>query len=157
MNMTNNSRVRLITIFLLLIALLVPFAYHLDLNPFGWNSYEAVLWRYVESLSSFLFLNNTWNLLPYYFFDFVFIIQMYRYYRGTAGKTSTILLGIYAQIHPLLLSLPVLLRLPFTVAPGGETMYPVIIPIPILFILGIALIYLRPTVIAHGGEDQEQN
>jgi len=157
MNMTNNSRTLLITIVLILIALLLPFAYHLDLNPFGWNSYEAVVWRYVESISSILLFNNTVNLFPYYVFGFVFIIQVYRYYMNKTSRKWTIIAGIYAEIHPLLLSLPVLLRLPFTVAPGGETMYPVIIPIPILFILGIALIYLKPTVIAHGGEDQEQN
>jgi len=129
---------------MILVALLVPFAYHLDLNPFGWNSYEAVLWRYVEPISSFLLLNNTLNLLPYYFFGFVFIIQMYRYYQGKAGKTSTLIIGLYAQIHPFLLSLPVLLRLPFTIASGGEVLYPVIIPIPILFLVGVALVYLRP-------------
>jgi len=132
---------------MILVALLVPFAYHLDLNPYGWNSYEAILWRYVESISSFLLLNNTLNLLPYYFFGFVFIIQMYRYYRGKAGKTSTIIIGLYAQIHPLLLSLPVLLRLPFTIASGGEVLYPVIIPIPILLLLGVALIYYKPPII----------
>jgi len=146
MNMTNNTRPLLITIFLLLIALLLPFAYHLDLNPFGWNSYEAVLWRYVESISSFLLLSNTWNLLPYYFFEFVFIIQIYRYYQNKASRTWTIIAGIYAEIHPLLLSLPVLLGLPFTIAPGGEVMYPVIIPIPILFLVGLVLIYLKPPI-----------
>jgi hypothetical protein len=148
MSKSGNHRVLLITIFMILVALLVPFAYHLDLNPYGWNSYEAVLWRYVESISSFLLLNNTLNLLPYYFFGFVFIIQMFRYYQGKAGKTSTIITGLYAQIHPLLLSLPVLLRLPFTIASGGEVMYPVIIPIPILLLLGVALMYLKPPVIA---------
>jgi hypothetical protein len=146
MNISNNSRALLITVFLILIALLVPFAYHLDLNPFGWNSYEAVLWRYVESISSFLLLSNTWNLLPYYFFDFVFIIQIYRYYQNKASRTWTIIAGIYAEIHPLLLSLPVLLGLPFTIAPGGEVMYPVIIPIPILFLVGLVLIYLKPPI-----------
>jgi hypothetical protein len=147
MSKSGNHRVLLITIFMILVALLVPFAYHLDLNPYGWNSYEAVLWRYVESISSFLLFNNTLNLLPYYFFGFVFIIQMFRYYQGKAGKTSTIITGLYAQIHPLLLSLPVLLRLPFTIASGGEVMYPVIIPIPILLLLGVALMYLKPPVI----------
>ena len=115
---TRDHDLLLITVILLLVALFVPFAYHLDLNPFGWSSYEAV-WRYVMSISSFLFLNNTLNLLPYYFFNFVFIVQMYRYYQGVAGKASTIVIGLYAQAHPLLLSLPVLLGLPFTIAPGG--------------------------------------
>ena len=151
---TRNAQ--LIAFTLLLVALLIPFAYHLDLNQFGWNSYEAVLWRYVMSISSFLFLNNTLNLLPYYLFNFVFVAQMYRYYRGAAGKVSTLVIGLYAQIHPLLLSLPVLLGLPFTIAPGGEVMYPVIIPIPILFILGVALIYLRPPTIAPESRHQEQ-
>lgn len=147
MNMTNNSRTLLVTIFLILIALLLPFAYHLDLNPFGWNSYEAVLWRYVESISSVLLLNNTANLFLYYVFGFVFILQIYRYYNNKTNRTWTILAGIYATIHPLLLSLPVLLHLPFTIAPGGEVMYPVIIPIPILLLFGIALMYLKPAIL----------
>ncbi|MDH4214515.1 MAG: hypothetical protein OEV85_11380 [Candidatus Thorarchaeota archaeon] len=140
MGKSGNHSILLITVFMFLVALLGPFAYHLDLNPFGWNSYEAVLWHYVESISSFLFFNNTVNLLPYYFFGFVFIIQLYRYYQGKAGKTSTLILGLYAQIHPLLLSLPVLLRLPFTIASGGEILYPVIIPISILLLVGVALV-----------------
>ncbi len=147
MNMTNNSRILLVTMVLILIALLLPFAYHLDLNPFGWNSYEAVLWRYVESTSSVLLLNNTVNLFLYYVFGFVFILQIYRYYKNKANGTWTILTGIYATLHPLLLSLPVLLHLPFTIAPGGEVMYPVIIPIPILLVFGIVFMYLKPLIL----------
>lgn len=146
--MTNNSRILLVTIFLILIALLLPFAYHLDLNPFGWNSYEAVLWRYVESTSSVLLLNNTVNLFLYYVFGFAFILQIYRYYNNRTNRMWTILTGIYATIHPLLLSLPVLLHLPFTIAPGGEVMYPVIIPIPILLVFGIVFMYLKPSIVA---------
>jgi hypothetical protein len=144
MNPSQNREASLIAVFLVFIALLVPFAYHLDLNPYGWNSYEAVLWRYVESISSFLFLNNTVNLFPYYLFEFVFVFQMFRYYQGKAGRTWTIIAGVYAELHPLLLSLPVILRLPFTIASGGEVMYPVIIPIPILLLVGVVLVYLRP-------------
>ncbi|TFG96626.1 hypothetical protein E4H12_10640 [Candidatus Thorarchaeota archaeon] len=146
MNKSNNSRPFLIIIILILIALLLPYAYHLDLNPFGWNSYEAVLWRYVESTSAVLLFNNTVNLFPYYVFGFVFIFQMYRYYQNKASRLWTIIAGIYATLHPLLLSLPVLLRLPFTIASGGEVMYPVIIPIPFLLLIGIALIYLKPAI-----------
>ena len=145
--MTNNSRIFLVTIFLILIALLLPFAYHLDLNPFGWNSYEAVLWRYVESTSSVLLLNNTANLFPYYVFGFAFILQIYRYYKNKTNRIWTILTGIYATLHPLLLSLPVLLGLPFTIAPGGEVMYPAIIPIPILLVFGIVFMYLKPSIV----------
>ncbi len=154
MTALRNRHAQLIAFIFLLVALLVPFAYHLDLNPFGWNSYEAVLWRYVISISSILFLQNTLNLLPYYLFNLIFVIQMYRYYQGAAGKVSTLILGLYAQIHPFLLSLPVLLGLPFTIAPGGEVMYPVIIPIPVLFILGIILIYLRPIITAQDSKHQ---
>ena len=154
MTALRNHNALLIAFTLLLVTLLVPFAYHLDLNPFGWNSYEAVLWRYVMSISSFLFLQNTLNLLPYYLFNFVFVAQMYRYYQGKAGKVSTLAIGLYAQIHPLLLSLPVLLGLPFTIAPGGEVMYPVIIPIPVLFILGVVLIYLKPPITVQDSEHQ---
>ncbi|MFW9799466.1 MAG: hypothetical protein ACFFD9_03450 [Candidatus Thorarchaeota archaeon] len=139
-----KSRVLYIGILMTLVALLVPFAYHLDLNPFGWNSFEAVLWRYVEPISSFLILENTAHLFPYYVFGFVFIIQLVRHYQGKASRLWTLIAGIYAELHPLLLSLPVLLRVPFTIAPGGEVMYPVLIPIPILLLLGAALVYLRP-------------
>lgn len=144
MSPSRNREAFSIATVLIIVALFVPFAYHLDLNPYGWNSYEAVLWRYVESISSLLLLNNTLNLFPYYLFGFVFVFQMFRYYQGKAGRTWTIIAGIYAEIHPLLLSLPVILRLPFTIASGGEVMYPVIIPIPILLLVGIALIYLKP-------------
>ncbi|TFH01904.1 MAG: hypothetical protein E4H14_18135 [Candidatus Thorarchaeota archaeon] len=146
MNISNKSRTLLIIVLLILTVLLLPFAYHLDLNPFGWNSYEAVLWRYVESTSSVLLLNNTVDLFPYYAFGFVFIFQVYRYYQNKASRIWTIIAGIYATLHPLLLSLPVILGLPFTIASGGEFMYPVIIPIPFLLLIGVALIYLKPSI-----------
>ena len=114
------------------------------LNPFGWNSYEAVLWRYVESTSTVLLLNNTANLFPYYAFGFVFIFQVYRFYQKKASRIWTVIAGIYATIHPLLLSLPVILGLPFTIASGGEFMYPAIIPIPLLLLFGLVAIHLRP-------------
>jgi hypothetical protein len=143
-NKSKTSRSFLIIIILILVALLLPFAYHLDLNPFGWNSYEAVLWRYVESTSTVLLLNNTTNLFPYYAFGFVFIFQVYRFYQKKASRIWTVIAGIYATIHPLLLSLPVILGLPFTIASGGEFMYPAIIPIPLLLLFGLVAIHLRP-------------
>ncbi|NHJ12262.1 MAG: hypothetical protein EAX95_01230 [Candidatus Thorarchaeota archaeon] len=147
MNKSQISRPSQIGLLMTLIALLVPFAYHLDLNPYGWNSIEAVVWRYVESLSRFSLFDNTIHLLPYYVVNFLFIIQMIRYCQGRTNRTRTVIVGIYAQLHPLLLSLPVLFGMPFTIAPGGEVMYPVVIPIPILLLLGIALIHLKPVAL----------
>jgi hypothetical protein len=144
MNEPRISRPSQIGLLMTLIAILVPFAYHLDLNPYGWNSIEAVMWRYVEPISSFLLLDSTIHLFPYYVVNFLFIIQMIRYYQGRTSRTWTVVVGIYAQLHPLLLSLPVLFGMPFTIAPGGEFMYPVIIPIPILLLVGVALCYLKP-------------
>lgn len=133
-----------IGIIMILVTLLVPFAYHLDLNPFGWNSFEAVLWRYVLPITSFFILDNAVQLFPYYVFGFLFVIQIWRHYQGKASRLWTLIVGLYAEIHPFLLSLPVLLRLPFTIAPGGEVMYPILIPIPVLLLLGATLICLRP-------------
>jgi len=144
MNQFKDLKLVWVIILMLVIALLVPFAYHLDLNPYGWNSFEAVVWRYVEPISSVLLFDNTLTLLPYYVFGFVFVIQMIRYYQGKTSSTRTIIVGIYAQFHPLLLSLPALLRMPFAIAPGGEVMYPVLIPIPALLLVGILLVYLKP-------------
>ncbi|UCH05457.1 MAG: hypothetical protein JSW05_04645 [Candidatus Thorarchaeota archaeon] len=144
MKRIGEPRPLFIGIIMILVALLVPFAYHLDLNPFGWNSFEAVLWRYVLPITSFFILDNAVHLFPYYAFGFFFVIQIVRHYQGKASRLWTLIVGLYAEIHPFLLSLPVLLRLPSTIAPGGEVMYPVLIPIPVLLLLGAALIYLRP-------------
>ncbi|MFW9943906.1 MAG: hypothetical protein ACFFB7_02825 [Candidatus Sifarchaeia archaeon] len=144
MNKNVERRPIYMGIIMILVTLLVPFAYHLDLNPFGWNSFEAVLWRYVLPISSLFILDNAVHLFPYYVFGFIFVIQIVRHYQGKASRLWTLIVGLYAEIHPLLLSLPALLRLPFTIAPGGEVMYPVLIPIPALLLLGATLIYLRP-------------
>ncbi|MFX1369804.1 MAG: hypothetical protein ACFFAY_14505 [Promethearchaeota archaeon] len=144
MTQPSNPKLIRVSILMILVALLVPFAYHLDLNPYGWNSFEAVLWRYVEPISSVLLFDNTLHLIPYYVFGFFSVIQVIRYYQGKTSRAKTIVVGVYAHLHPFLLSLPVLLGMPFTVAPGGEVMYPVIIPIPILLLVGALLVYLNP-------------
>ena len=73
--------------------------------------------------------------LPGAILKFIFVFQIYRFYRGSSSKRTTLLVGIGAELLPFLMFLPTLI---------ASNQIP--IPIPILFLTGLVLIYLSPPV-----------
>ena len=73
--------------------------------------------------------------LPGAILKFVFVLQMYRFYQGSSSKKTTLLIGIAAEL------LPILMFLPTSIASNQ-----IPIPIPILLLSGLLLIYLSPPI-----------
>jgi hypothetical protein len=60
---------------------------------------------------------------------------MYRFYQGKSSRNITLLLGLVAELFPILIAVPTIL---------ASNQLP--IPLPILFLTGLVLIYLSPPV-----------
>ncbi|MFW9864342.1 MAG: hypothetical protein ACFFET_18800 [Candidatus Thorarchaeota archaeon] len=123
---------------MLAFAVLLPFAYRVDLGP-GPDSIRAMIWDYIESswYSGF----RVWNpldTLPYTFLRLIFAIMLAKLHIGKTSAQRTLLVGILAEIQPILVSAPLVFLVEW---PGdGDPWVPLYIPIPIMLLLGVVLL-----------------
>ena len=150
-SMNQNAKILMATLFLLLIILFAPFAYHFDLGP-GPDSIDAIMWHYIDSswFSGFR-LRDPLRYLPYVIFRLLFLLQFIRYMMGRSSRKTTVLAAAYSELHVAILSLPVYLswyfELGFFLAPGGDPLLPIFLPLPILFILVVLLMLFQRRLI----------
>jgi hypothetical protein len=133
----------LISILMLILALVLPFAYRVDIGP-GPDSIRAMTWDYIESswYSGFR-LWNPFDALPYTLLRLVFAVMLARTYHNNSPKWKTLLVGILAEIQPIAVSAPLVYLIDWV----GDPLVPLYIPIPLFVILGaiILLIIERKT------------
>ena len=145
--MKDSVRTALVVLLLIAVVLLAPFAYHFDLGP-GPDSIDAVVWHYLDSswFSGFR-LRDPLRYFPYVVFRLLFVIQFIRYWRGQSSERTTLLAAAYSEIHVGLLSLPVFVSWYFELgvflAPDGDPLYPVFMPIPLLFLIALMLVLVN--------------
>ncbi|MFW9931045.1 MAG: hypothetical protein ACFFDR_00100 [Candidatus Thorarchaeota archaeon] len=96
--------------------------------------------------------NFTFSFTPYIFFStlpvvfirYVFVFMMYRYFSGKTTRKRAIITGVASEIQLpalyLILMIPSFLFTP----PGGYFFFPLIFPVPVLFVVGYAIIRFRP-------------
>ncbi len=141
-----NVKIVLVLILVILVVLLAPFAYHFDLGP-GPDSIEAVLWHYIESpwFTGFRF-REPFRYFPYIFVRLLFSLQFLRYLQGKSSGKVTLLVAAYSELHVALLSLPVYISWYFGLgvflAPDGDPILPIFLPIPLLFLVSLFLILI---------------
>jgi hypothetical protein len=134
----NNMRFAFAAAVMLSFAVLLPFAYRVDLGP-GPDSIRAMIWDYIESswYSGFRIWNPL-DTLPYTLLRLIFAIMLARLYTGKTSAQRTLLVGILAEIQPVLVSAPLVFLIDW---PGdGDPLVPLYIPIPILLLLGVVLL-----------------
>jgi len=120
----------------LAIAFLLPFAYRVDVGP-GPDSIRAMIWDYIESswYSGF----RIWNpleTLPYTLLRLIFAIMLAQLLTGKTSPKRTFLVGIFAEIQPVLVSAPLV----FLINWSSDPWVPLYIPIPIMLVIGVALL-----------------
>lgn len=121
------------TIALIILALVLPFAYRIDVGP-GPDSISAMTWDYLEaSWYSGFRLWNPIDTLPYTLLRIVFAAMLARVYLGTTTLQKTFLVGILAESQPFLVSAPLV----FLIDWPGDPWVPLYIPVPIMLILGV--------------------
>ena len=127
----------LIIIISILIVLLAPYGYHVDLGP-GPNSITAMLWEY-STYYSFRYLVALRYYPQFYIFRIVVLYAIIRFLREKLSRKWLIILGIIGELIPLILSIPASLILNV----DGDNLAPIIISIPLLlvFVIIIAIIY----------------
>ena len=132
-----NLIILLIIIVSILIVLLAPFGYHVDLGP-GPNSITAMLWEY-STYYSFRYLMALKYYPQFYIFRIVILYAIIRFLGEKLSRKWLIILGIIGELIPLILSIPASLIL----NSDGDNLFSIIISIPILlvFVIIVALIY----------------
>lgn len=120
-----------------ILALLLPFAYHMDVGP-GPDSIRAMVWDHVESdyYSGFR-LWSPLDTIPYTLLRLVFAVMLGRVYGNRATPRKTLLVGLLAEFQSIAVSAPLTYLVDWT----GDPLVPLYIPLPFLFIVGV-LVYL---------------
>ncbi|MFX1368669.1 MAG: hypothetical protein ACFFAY_08740 [Promethearchaeota archaeon] len=126
------------TAVMILLALVLPFAYRIDIGP-GPDSIRAMIWDYIESswYSGFRFWNPL-DTFPFTILRLVFAFYLARLGVGSTTVKNTILIGILAELQPIIVSAPLV----YFIEWSGDPLVPLYIPLPIMFILGIILILI---------------
>ena len=139
MNESNSETITsllIATIVLIILALVLPFAYRIDVGP-GPDSIRAMTWDYLEaSWYSGFRLWNPIDTLPYTLLRIAFAAMLARAYLGATTLQKTLLVGILAELQPLLVSAPLV----FLIDWPGDPWVPLYIPLPIMLILGVILL-----------------
>ncbi|MHA1509288.1 MAG: hypothetical protein ACTSO6_11355 [Promethearchaeota archaeon] len=127
-----------IIIISILIVLLAPFGYHIDLGP-GPNSITAMLWDY-SSYYSFRYFVALRYYVEFYIFRLVILFAIIMFLGEKLSRKWLIILGIIGELIPLILSIPASLLL----NSEGENLTPIIISIPMLFVFVILVAFVYP-------------
>ncbi|MHA2209942.1 MAG: hypothetical protein ACXABV_12300 [Candidatus Thorarchaeota archaeon] len=132
----NNTRFAFVAAVMMAIALVLPFAYRVDVGP-GPDSIRAMIWDYIESswYSGFRIWNPL-DTLPYTLLRLIFAIMLARLYAGKTSPQRTLMVGVLAEIQPVLVSAPLV----FLVDWPGDPWVPLYIPLPIMLMFGVALL-----------------
>ena len=110
------------------VVLLTPFGYHIDLGP-GTNSIISIIWDYSIEYDFRFFLALRYYL-EYCIFRFVILIAISTYFLEKLSRRWLIISSVIGELIPLILSIPASIIL----NNQGENLYPIIIPIPILLL-----------------------
>ncbi|MFX1569133.1 MAG: hypothetical protein ACFFCV_12280 [Promethearchaeota archaeon] len=131
----NRFKIYLIGLVSLVIVLLTPYGFHIDLGP-GPNGLMAILWEYWDF--SIIRWFTVLEYFPYYFFRFIVIYYLLKYIMDKATLKKTIIMGIISELIPLLISIPGVLIL----NQDGENYIPIMISIPILLIFHLTVVFI---------------
>ncbi|MFW9819551.1 MAG: hypothetical protein ACFFE5_08065 [Candidatus Thorarchaeota archaeon] len=131
----NKNKLFIIGIITLLVVILTPYGFDLDIGP-GPNRLLAILWEYFALAVIRWF--TVFTYLPFYFFRFISLYYIIRYIMGTISKKKTIIISTLCEVIPLTFTI---IGLIFP-DPSGEPYINTVIPIPILLLYNLILIFI---------------
>ena len=140
---SKNLIILFIIISSILIILLTPFGYHVDLGP-GPNTITAMLWDYSAN-RPFRYFVVFQYYTEFYFFRFVILFAIIGFLAKKLSQKWLIILGIIGELIPLIISIPASLIL----NSEGENLSPIIIPIPILLVFVVVVAFIYPKFFAN--------
>ena len=128
----------IIIIISILIVLLAPFGYHVDLGP-GPNTITAILWEYSAN-RPFRYLVALQYYTEFYIFRIVILFAIILFLVEKLSRKWLIILGVIRELIPLILSIPASLIL----NSDGDIFSPIIISIPLLLLFVIVVAFTYP-------------
>jgi hypothetical protein len=125
----------------LIVVLLIPYGYHLDLGP-GPDGIEAFIWEiYGIGDTVVVRIKSSSRLyLGYCAFRIIALLVIIIYYHSKLKKIFVLLAGVITELIPFSLSMYSLSNL----NDQGENLLPIIFPFPILLLYIIILIAFFP-------------
>lgn len=133
-----NLIILFIIIISILIVLLAPFGYHIDLGP-GPNSITAMLWDYSVN-RPFRYFVALRYYVEFYIFRFVIFLAIIIFLCEKLSRKWLIISGVIGELIPLIISIPASLIL----NSEGENLIPIIISIPLLLVFVIVVAFIYP-------------
>ena len=134
----------LVVTIMLLVASLVPFVYQTSIGFGASNIIRALFWEYGVSGNFTGFALAQWSLsldsLLYIVIHFLFVYVMWSFYEKKVSRSQTITFGILLELLKIGPSLPTMLTI--LMAPGP--FYVLILPIPVLLIVGLVMMFVLP-------------
>ena len=141
----------IVLILLLIAAILLPFGYSLDLGP-GPNRIRALLWEYLDapwfSGVRLVRLGQILEAVLYTLPTYLFIYQLFKFYRTGSKQKSMVPVGILGALFPALVSL---IRIIGWLQgwtqpppPQSDHRFPIYIPIPTVLLQFLLLQWFFP-------------
>ncbi|MFX0002145.1 MAG: hypothetical protein ACFE9C_03655 [Candidatus Hodarchaeota archaeon] len=131
----NQNKLIIIGLISLLIVILTPYGFDLDIGP-GPNRLLAILWEYFALVVIRWF--TVLIYFPYYFFRFITLYYIIRYIMGKVTKKKAIIMSIICELIPLTFTI---IGLIFP-DPTGEPYINTVIPIPIFLLYNLILVFI---------------
>ncbi|RDE15647.1 MAG: hypothetical protein C4K48_03460 [Candidatus Thorarchaeota archaeon] len=146
-----TSRFRAIVILIgVLVVFVLPYAYHVDVGP-GPNGLVAILWMLPEN-SGIILLTALEYFTIYYLYRLVVLTAVWRYQQGKMKSRILMLHGLVAELIPVLISIPATLFL----NSEGENLYPIMIPLPFLFLYCAVLVLSKRVMTKRNGQSHQK-
>jgi hypothetical protein len=126
----------IILIIFLLVILIAPYGYHIDLGP-GPNGLFSILWEISVYYGFRIF--ESFEYFPYYIFRFVIFHQLFKLLHNKNTKKRFLFYGVINELILLFLSLIGVIF----ISPEGENFIPIMINIPILLVCCIFVYFWK--------------
>lgn len=126
----------IIMLLALIIVLIFPYGYHIDLGP-GPNMLMAIVWDLSYTIPPEMNILTALEYFIYYFYRFVVLSALWKLLKGKKKGKTILLHALICELIPLSISLPGALFL----NDDGENYIPIIISIPFLLIYCITIVF----------------
>jgi hypothetical protein len=123
---------------MLTLALILPFAYHIDVGP-GPDSIRAMTWDYIEAswYTSFR-LWDPFDTLPYTFLRLIFAVLVVGVFANKITMRRALIVGCLSELQPIAVSV----LLMYLIDWPRDPQVPLYIPIPLMFLMGVIVLLL---------------
>ena len=133
----SNLTQLIIMLIALIIVLIFPYGYHIDLGP-GPNMLMAIIWDLSYTIPPEINIHTALEYFIYYLYRFVVLSAFWKLLKGKKRGKRILLHALICELIPLIIAIPATLFL----SDDGENYLPIMISIPILLLYCIIIVFI---------------